>query len=67
MPTANAVCFIGSEGEIGKVSARRVFGHLQIDTGPRAFAVGVLRKGVCFAPLLAIWTPVFTTFMRMRI
>ena len=29
------------EGGIGKFAARRVFGHLQVDARPRAFAVGV--------------------------
>ena len=34
MPTANTECGIGSEGGSGKVSVRRVFRHLQVDTGP---------------------------------
>ena len=35
MPTANAEGLTGSEGSIGKVSARRAFTYLQTDTGPR--------------------------------
>ena len=35
MPTANAEGWIESEGRVEKVSARRVFRHLQIGTGPR--------------------------------
>ena len=35
MPTANA------EGSIRTVSVRRVFGCLEIDAGPTAFAVGM--------------------------
>ena len=35
MPTANAEGYIDSEGSIGKVSVRRVFRYLQVDTGPR--------------------------------
>ena len=45
---------IESEGGAGKVSARRVFRYLQIDTGRRAFAVGMLRdiKKRLASPLL---------------
>ena len=35
MPTVDAEGQIDSEGSIGKVSARRVFGNLQIGTGPQ--------------------------------
>ena len=35
MPTVNVEGQIESEGDVGKVSTRRVFRYLQIDTGPR--------------------------------
>ena len=48
MPTANAEGWIEWEGGIGKVSARRVSGHLQTRRGSSAFAVGMLRDIVTF-------------------
>ena len=57
MPTANAEGYIDSEGSIGKVSVRRVFRYLQVDTGPRrspsACAEKLLKIGT--APPNASW------------
>ena len=42
MPTANAEGWVGSEGGVGRVSARRVFGHPSDRRGASAFAGGML-------------------------
>ena len=44
MPTANAEGSLKSQGSIGKLSVRCVLRYLQVDRGPRAFAVGMLRE-----------------------
>ena len=54
MPTAKAEGSVESKGSVGKVSARRVLGYLQIDTGPwnPPSACSEVFKKLCFNRVL---------------